>query len=96
LTPEDKPSRWGGLIISLHWAGAAIILALIALGWAMVYGGFGSASTFDLYQWHKSFGFVALALTAARLAARFAGLRLPLPRGGSDGFPHSPKAHSTS
>lgn len=80
MTPEDKPSRWGGLIISLHWAGAAIILALIALGWAMVYGGFDSASTFDLYQWHKSFGFVALALTAARLAARFAGSAPPPPR----------------
>lgn len=79
MTPEDKPSRWGGLIISLHWAGAAIILALIALGWAMVYGGFDSASTFDLYQWHKSFGFVALALTAARLAARFAGSAPPPP-----------------
>jgi cytochrome b561 len=39
----------------------------------MVYGGLDSATTFDLYQWHKSFGFVALALTAARLAARFAG-----------------------
>jgi cytochrome b561 len=73
LTDADRPPRWSGLIISLHWAGAAIILALIALGWAMVYGGLDSAATFDLYQRHKSFGFVALALTAARLAARFAG-----------------------
>ena len=79
MTPEDKPSRWGRLIISLHWAGAAIILALIALGWAMVYGGFDSASTFDLYQWHKSLGFLGLALTAARLAARFASSSPPPP-----------------
>ena len=99
LTAEARPARWSGLIISLHWAGAAIILALIALGWAMVYGGLDAASTFDLYQWHKSFGFVALALTAARLAARFAGSSPPasrFPAAGSDGLPHSPKARSTS
>jgi cytochrome b561 len=70
LTAEARPARWAGLIISLHWLGAAIIFALLAMGWAMVYGGLDSASTFDLYQWHKSLGFVALALTAARLAAR--------------------------
>jgi cytochrome b561 len=79
LTAENRPARWSGLVISLHWAGAAVILALIALGWAMIYGGLDSASTFDLYQWHKSFGFVALALTAARLAARFAGRAPPAP-----------------
>jgi cytochrome b561 len=70
LTAEARPARWSGLIISLHWMGAAIILALLAMGWAMVHGGLDSASTFDLYQQHKSLGFVALALTAARLAAR--------------------------
>jgi cytochrome b561 len=51
---------------------AAIILALIALRWAMVYDGLDAASTFDLFQLHKSLGFIALALTVARLAARFA------------------------
>ena len=59
--------------------GPAIILALIALGWMMVYGGLGAARTFDLYQWHKSFGFVALALTAARLGGRIAAVA-PAPR----------------
>jgi cytochrome b561 len=48
------------------------MLALLALGWVMVYGGLDSAATFDLYQWHKSLGFTALALTAPRLAARLA------------------------
>jgi cytochrome b561 len=73
LSGEARPARWSEPIIWLHWAGAAIILALIALGWAMVYGGLDAATTFDFYQWHKSFGFVALALTAVRLVARFAG-----------------------
>jgi cytochrome b561 len=31
--------------------------------------GFGAATVFNLYQWHKSLGFVILALTAARLIA---------------------------
>jgi cytochrome b561 len=79
LTTEARPARWSGPIIWLHWIGAAIIIALIAIGWAMIYGGFGAATTFDLYQWHKSFGFVALALTAARLAARFAAPSPPAP-----------------
>ena len=38
----------------LHWAGAAVILALIARGWAMIHGGLDSAWTFDIYQRHKS------------------------------------------
>jgi cytochrome b561 len=79
LSGEARPARWSGLIISLHWTAAAIILALIALGWAMVYGGLDAAATFDLYQWHKSLGFVALALTAARLAARIAWSSPPAP-----------------
>src|SRR5271157_5113883 len=79
LKAEARPARWSGLIISLHWAGAAIILALIALGWAMIYGGLDAAWTFDFYQWHKSLGFVALALTAARLAVRFASSSPPAP-----------------
>ena len=79
MTAEARPARWSGLIISLHWMGAAIILALLAMGWAMVHGGLDSASTFDLYQWHKSLGFVALALTAARLAARSVSSSPPAP-----------------
>jgi cytochrome b561 len=67
------------LIISLHWAAGAIILALIAVGWIMVYGGLDSAATFDLYQQHKSLGFAALALTALRLAARLVSSSPPPP-----------------
>jgi cytochrome b561 len=67
------PARWSGLVISLHWAAGAVILILLALGWVMVDGGLDSATTFDLYQWHKSLGFAALALTLPRLAARLVG-----------------------
>jgi cytochrome b561 len=79
LSAEARPARWSGPIISIHWAAAAIVLALIALGWIMVYGGLDAAATFDLYQQHKSLGFAALAFTAARLAARFAASTPPAP-----------------
>ena len=48
---KARPARWNGLIVLLHWTVAAIILAHIALGWAMIYGGLDAATTFDLFQW---------------------------------------------
>ncbi|HME85672.1 MAG TPA: cytochrome b [Roseiarcus sp.] len=72
MTASFRPARWNGLVIALHWLAGALILFLIAQGWIMIHGGFDAATTFDLYQLHKSFGFVVLALTAARLLARAA------------------------
>lgn len=57
-------------MIALHWLGAALILELLVHGWLMLHGGFSAARTFDLFQSHKSLGFVALAVTVARLGAR--------------------------
>jgi len=47
-----------------------MILALVVIGWVMRHGGLGAGVTFELFQLHKSLGFVVLVLTAARLAAR--------------------------
>ena len=79
MNAEVRPARWSELTILLHWAAGAIILALIVLGWVMVYGGLDAPATFDLYQWHKSFGFVVLAFTVARLAARLVNSSPPAP-----------------
>ncbi len=65
---------------ALHWLAAALILALIGLGIVMVHAPLDAAAKFDLYQLHKSLGFLALALTAAHLAARFA-VEAPAKRG---------------
>ncbi len=54
--------RWSGTAKALHWTGAALILGLMGLGWAMVHADMNAALRFDLYQLHKSFGFLALAL----------------------------------
>ncbi len=62
--------RWSGATILLHWLSAALIFALLALGWFMVHANLAAATKFDLYQWHKSLGFVSLALLLARLSAR--------------------------
>jgi cytochrome b561 len=70
LTRRVRPARWNVLVIVLHWLSGAFIFALIAQGWIMVHVGLDAATTFDLYQQHKSLGFIVLALTAARLVAR--------------------------
>jgi cytochrome b561 len=70
LTDDARPARWSGLVIALHWLAGALILELAAHGWIMVHGGLSAATSFDLYQSHKSLGFIVLMLTTARLAAR--------------------------
>ena len=70
MTGKVRPARWSAFVIALHWLAAALILELIAHGWIMVHTGMSAATAFDLYQWHKSLGFVALALTAARILVR--------------------------
>ncbi len=68
-------------MIALHWLAGALILELIAHGWIMVHGRLSAATTFDLFQSHKSLGLVVLMLTAARLFARLARAS-PAPRRG--------------
>ena len=76
--------RWSPTVVALHWINAALILTLLAIGWAMTHRLFGAATTFDLYQLHKSLGFSALALTALRLIARLR-FRAPPPVLGWEG-----------
>jgi len=62
-------ARWSPASILLHWASAAVIVALLVIGWSMLRL-FDAPTRFDLYQLHKSLGVLALALFVARLAAR--------------------------
>ncbi len=63
---------WSRSVVVLHWATALVILGLVALGAAMRRLDLAASTVFDLYQWHKSFGFLALALTLAHIYARTA------------------------
>jgi cytochrome b561 len=73
LRRSSRPRRWPTPLVALHWLAAVLILELLIHGWIMVHGSLGAATAFGLYQTHKSLGFVALAVTAARLALRFGG-----------------------
>lgn len=67
-----RPAYWSLTTIVLHWLSAVLILALLGLGWFMVRGDLDAGTKFDLYQLHKSLGFLSLALLLLRLCSRFA------------------------
>jgi cytochrome b561 len=69
---DDERQRWSVPSIALHWLSAALILALLGIGWFMVHGDLSAPTKFDLYQLHKSLGFLSLAFFLLRLGARLA------------------------
>jgi cytochrome b561 len=72
---RDTPERWGSVTQLLHWSVAALILALIALGWNARLAALSPAKI-TLFYWHKSLGMLALVLVLIRLGWR-AGNRPP-------------------
>lgn len=66
------PRCWSASVRGLHWLGAVAVIFLLALGLYMTKAGLGAARAFDLYQLHKTLGWLTLLLTAARLAVRAA------------------------
>ncbi|SON54997.1 Cytochrome b561-like protein 2 [Hartmannibacter diazotrophicus] len=56
---------WGSIL--LHWSIALLFLLQLALGVVMTRVGNDPGLQFNLYQWHKSFGFLILLLAAVRL-----------------------------
>lgn len=73
------PKRWSSATITFHWLSALIALGLLALGLTMVHAIDDPARKYDFYQFHKSLGFVALALLPGRLIARLASRAPPSP-----------------
>lgn len=63
-------TRYGTVAMTLHWVSAALILALLALGWIMTDLPPGSSQQFKLFQLHKSLGVTVFALTVIRLGWR--------------------------
>ncbi|SFB06802.1 cytochrome b561 [Rhizobium sp. NFR07] len=59
--------RYDAITIILHWAIAVLIVGLIALGFVMTRPSIDPGLQFSLFQWHKSFGMLALLLAAIRL-----------------------------
>ena len=62
--------RYSAVAIGLHWAIAAGIIGMIALGWYMGDLPPEAANKIELYQLHKSIGITLLVLSIARLIWR--------------------------
>ncbi|MDI1365430.1 MAG: cytochrome b/b6 domain-containing protein, partial [bacterium] len=73
-------TRYTNVAIIIHWLIAAAILFQIILGWRAGDGPKG-ATTFALYQLHKSIGITILLLSLARLAWRLVNPPPPAPIG---------------
>ncbi|MDJ1160127.1 cytochrome b [Chelatococcus sp. SYSU_G07232] len=63
-------SRWGPIAQAFHWISALLVVGLLVVGFVMTRWRFDLATTFELYQAHKSYGLLALMLVLARLAWR--------------------------
>ncbi|MDX5593634.1 cytochrome b [Pseudovibrio sp. SPO723] len=78
---KNTPLNYGLVAMSFHWLMALLIIGLIALGLYMVRLPLTDPETFQLYQLHKSFGFVVLVLAVMRLVWRFLNPSPELPAG---------------
>lgn len=75
---RDTPERWGTITQLLHWGVAALVFALVALGWIAHLAPLTPAKI-TLFYWHKSLGMFALALVLVRLGWRIGNRPPPLP-----------------
>lgn len=69
---------WGLISVLFHWIMAALFLGQFALGWYMQ-GMKDLVAQYNLYQWHKSFGFTILGLAVLRLLWALTSKRPALP-----------------
>lgn len=69
--PRSRQNTYGIVAIALHWTIALLFLGQIVFGFSMEQVK-NMALQFELIQWHKSFGFLILALALLRLLWRLA------------------------
>ncbi|PXA88692.1 cytochrome B, partial [Caulobacter sp. D4A] len=74
------PSRYSTVAIMLHWLIAAALIFQVILGWRADDGPKG-ATTFALFQLHKSIGITILVLSVARLIWKLTHKSPPAPAG---------------
>ena len=74
--PRRLADGYDPIAIVLHWLIATLILGLLVLGFVMTRQSIDPALQFALFQWHKSFGMLALLLAALRLIHSLAAVRV--------------------
>ena len=75
---RNTKTSWGLVSILFHWIMAVLFLGQFSLGWYMQ-GMRDLMAQYNLYQWHKSFGFTVLGLVALRALWALASTRPALP-----------------
>jgi len=78
---RNTPTGYGRIAITFHWLMAALILGMLGFGLYLDSLPQSDPRLFQLYQLHKSVGFVVLALAALRLIWRLANPAPRLPAG---------------
>ncbi len=63
---RNRSSAFGLVAIVFHWTIAILFLAQLALGYLMSRDSIDPVLQFDLFQYHKSIGFLVLALAIPR------------------------------
>jgi cytochrome b561 len=76
--PNDTTPGYSLIARALHWATAALVLTVIAIGLAMANADFGAAQD-TLYDLHRSIGALLIPLVACRLSYRINHPAPPLP-----------------
>lgn len=79
--PRAASARYTWVAIALHWTIGLGILAMLAMGLAMVHAPLAPLLKFKLYQLHKSVGITILLAALLRLVWRFTHRPPPLPGG---------------
>jgi cytochrome b561 len=74
--PRRPADGYDPIAIVLHWLIATLILGLLVLGFVMTRQSIDPALQFSLFQWHKSFGMLALLLAAVRLVHSLTAVRV--------------------
>jgi len=77
---RNDGQRYGALAQLLHWVIAALVVVMFVVGWYMTDLPLGP-DKIKVYNLHKSFGVLILALMALRLLWRFTSPAPPLPAG---------------
>ncbi len=75
---RNSKTAWGLVSIGFHWVMAVLFLGQFGLGWYMQ-GVPSLVTQFNLYQWHKSFGFLILGLVVLRAIWALSSMRPALP-----------------